>query len=226
MGKPQVSASQKPRLRGERWRLEWGPCPCVARAVWPSEQGLCGVSQGHEPSGNFQFVRSTWRGNKTQTEHDGLERDGVNTSTELPEKVTCGAGCGRKKEASECRAGVTRQREQQGHWPRGQSIPLTFLAPQNTDQASSTPLPLRAGVPHLIPHHPHLSCLVRRAPAPLGTVSPIVAGSPSSNESSGHPVSCDGHGTPSRHALDQRSETGCVYAQRILGLPDAAAVDQ
>lgn len=154
-------------------------------------------------------------------------------NNELPyddtgQKVTrCVASSERKMEASEGRAGVTMQGEQQVRWPRGQSIPLTFLAPQNTDRASRTPLPFHAGVPHPIPCHPHLSCLVGRVPAPLGAISPIVVGSSSRSESSNCRMSYNWHRTPRSQALGQPSETGCLYVQKILaGLPDTAAVDQ
>lgn len=115
VGRLQVSVSQKPRLRAESWRWGRGPCPYVARAAGPPHMVMChttlhtgavgltlsagsrGVSQGHEPSGNFQAMRSTWKGNKTQTERDGLENDRVSTRAELSEQVTCRVSSERKK---------------------------------------------------------------------------------------------------------------------------------
>lgn len=212
---------------------EWGPAP-----VWPERwarrtpvmchtapcaaaTGLT-ISAGHEPSTYSQVMRSTWKGEKTQTARDGFKSDGVGMRAELSEKVTCGASSEGWKEASECRSAVTTQREQQVGWPRGQSIPLTFLAPQDADQASRSPWPLHAGVPHLSPITP---TLLRRLLAPLVSVFAIVVGSPSRSECSGHPVPSTGTGQPGA-GLRVSHQKPDVHVQKILaGLPDAVAGD-
>lgn len=137
----------------------------------------------------FQVMRILGRRKKPPAEHDGFESDGVGMRAELSEKVSHGVSSEGRKEASECGSVVTTQTEQRVGWPRGQSIPLTFLAPQNADQASRTPWPL------------------------LVTVSAIVAGSPSRSEPLWPPVPSTWHRAFGSRSLGQPSETGCLCAE-------------